>query len=69
MTIRPPSKDIFDKILSAFGKKRAVFIPMKSLTGKYGTYRCRKESFIKALLRSKDAEPPEGWVYLEGDSS
>ena len=65
MTIQTPSTDIFDKILSAFGKKRAVFIPKESLTGKYGKYKCRKESFLKALLRPKHVKPPEGWVYWE----
>lgn len=64
MTIQTSSKDVFDKILSSLGKKRAVLIPQKGLTEKYGTYRCKKESFIRALLRPKDAKPPEGWTYL-----
>ncbi|MFA6292200.1 MAG: hypothetical protein WC637_10485 [Victivallales bacterium] len=63
MTIQAPSRNISDKILSAFGKRRAVFIPGEMLTEKYGIYKCRKESFLRALLRPKDAKPPEGWVY------
>ena len=65
MTIQTPSKDILDKTLALLGKKRAVFIPKEGLAEKYGVYRCQKESFIKALIRPKDAKPPEGWEYWE----
>ena len=65
MTIQPPSKDILDKTLALLGKKRAVFIPKEGLKEKYGVYRCKKESFIKALVRPKNAKPPEGWEYWE----
>lgn len=63
MTIQMPQKNISDKILATFGKKRAVLIPKKGLTEKYGVYKCRKESFIRALLRPKNAKLPEGWEY------
>ena len=65
MTIQTPQKDIFDKALAVIGKKRAVFIPKQGLTEKYGVYKCRKESFIRALLRPKDVKLPEGWIYPE----
>ena len=65
MTIQTPSRDIFDKTLAVFGKKRAFLIPKEGLKEKYGVYRCRKESFIRALLRPRDAKLPAGWEYLE----
>ena len=65
MTVQIPQKDIFDKILATLGKKRAVHIPKEGLTEKYGVYKCRKESLMRALLRPKDAKPPEGWEYWD----
>ena len=64
MTVQIPEKDIFDKTLAILGKRRAVFIPKEALTGKYGVYKCKKESFIRALLRPKKAKLPEGWEYI-----
>lgn len=48
------------------GKKRAVTIP-KNIYEKYGQYTyayCEKESFLKALLRSKNNDLPEGTVDI-----
>jgi hypothetical protein len=65
MTIRTPEKSVADRILEAFGKKRAVKIP-EGLYEKFGPYvyaQARKESFWRALLRPKGQEPPSGYAY------
>jgi hypothetical protein len=61
LKIQPPS--LADRILAAFGKKRAVFIPKTAEP--YGYYIARRESFLRALLRSRTQPPPDGWVYWE----
>lgn len=66
MSIKLPNPNIFDKLLRAMGKKRAVTIP-KNIYEKYGQYTyayCEKESFLKALLRSKNNDLPEGTVDI-----
>ena len=63
MTIKaePPGKS--DEILAFFGKRRAVFIPPTSQP--YGYYVAVRESFLRALLRPKNCQPPKGWVYWD----
>ena len=67
MTIRLPEPDVFDRILRLLGKKRAVYIP-SNVDKEFGPYSIivgKKESFIKALICSKDRILSDGWVYLE----
>ena len=67
MTIRMPRKSWADRLLDALGKKRAVKIP-EGLYEKFGPYvyaQARKESFWRALLRSKQAKLPEGYMYID----
>ena len=59
--IQPPN--IFDQILSLFGKKRAVYIPRKSLSDKYGIYLAPRENFFRCLFRQKKAPLPSGWTF------
>lgn len=67
MTIRLPKPNVFDCILCVLGKKRAVYIPPNVYKefGPYSIITPRKESFIKALISSKDRTLSEGWVYLD----
>ena len=67
MTIRLPKPDVFDDILRLLGKRRAVYIPpnVDKEFGPYSTIIAKKESFIKALISSKDRVLSNGWVYLE----
>ena len=67
MTIRLPKPDVFDDILRLLGKRRAVYIP-PNVDKEFGPYSIivgKKESFIKALISSKNRILPKGWVYLE----
>ena len=67
MTIRKPKPDVLDYILRFFGKKRAVYIP-PNVYKEFGPHPIilpKKESFIKALISSKDRVLSDGWVYLE----
>ena len=67
MTVRIPSRTLGDRILGAVGKKRAVYVP-GNLNEEFGTYiyaQAQRENFFKALLRGKDSELKEGWVYHE----
>ena len=67
MTIRLPKPDVFDDILRLLGKRRAVYIP-PNVDKEFGPYSIivgKKESFIKALISSKDRVLSDGWVYLE----
>ena len=62
MTIKFEKTNVFDSILGALGKRRGVVIP-KGVYQKYGPYVyavARRESFWKALVRSKNAPMPEG---------
>jgi len=47
------------------GKQRAIFIPpdVYKRFGPYVIVQPQKESFWRALVRSKKEEPPEGWFY------
>ncbi len=66
MTIRLPRPTTGDKILHMMGKRRAVYLPPgKPQLGPYVTTMAQQESFLKALLRNKNATLPEGWVYLD----
>jgi len=65
MTIRIPKENFADKFLAMMGKKRALWIPT-DVYKRYGPYvivQARKESFWRALARSKNQEPPGGWFY------
>ena len=67
MTIKSPQNNFSDRILNAFGKKRAIKIP-EGIYEKFGPYahaRAQKESFWRALLRHKGEEPPEGYFYVD----
>ena len=67
MTLASPQNNFSDRILSAFGKKRAMKIP-EGIFEKFGPYahvRVQKESFWRALLRPKGAKPPEGYFYAD----
>ena len=61
MTIRIPNPNLADRFLRILGKKRAVYLPTN--LGKFGPYyqaKGIKESFWKALIRSKNRKLPEG---------
>jgi len=65
MTIRYPKYTIGDKFLALVGKKRAVYIPgdVYKTLGPYVIVQAKKESFWRALFRSKKQNPPTGWIY------
>lgn len=66
MTIKMPNKNLGDFILKFLGKKRAVYIP-QNLYKTYGPYvysRAIRESFWRALFRSKNSTLQDGWTYL-----
>jgi hypothetical protein len=67
MTIKIPKKTIGDKVLKALGRKRGVQIPTEIYKefGPYAYATGQKESFVKALLRPKNAPLPEGMVDLD----
>ena len=55
-----------DKLLALMGKKRAIFIPdIYSRFGKYAYGRAVKESFLEALIRSKNQDLEKGWFYQD----
>ena len=65
MTIRLPESTISDRLLALVGKKRAVRIPTEAYK-KFGSYvyaKAEKESFWRVLFRSKNQNPPAGWIY------
>jgi hypothetical protein len=69
MTIRMPKEGLPDKILKALGKKRGAKIPAgifkKFDPQKVDVYAtAQKESFWKALLRSKNEELPDEFFNL-----
>ena len=69
MTIKMPNEGFFDKLLKALGKKRGVKVPsglFKEIDAqKVDVYAvAQKESFWKALLRSKDEKLPEEFFNL-----
>jgi len=65
MTIELPKTTFADRLLALIGKRRAVRMPYE-VYGKLGPYvyaRALKESFLRALLRPKNEDLPEGWIY------
>jgi hypothetical protein len=69
MTIAMPKESVADWILRALGKKRGVKVP-EGLFEKFDPRQvdvyvvAQKESFWKALLRSKDEALPDEYVNL-----
>ena len=67
MTIRFTETTMSDKLLSVIGKKRAVRVP-KDVYKRFGPYvivQPQQESFWRALVRTRNQEPPDGWFYCE----
>ena len=66
MTIRMPELNIFDQILKSLGKKRGVRYPVEAYKkfGQSAYIKATKESFWKALFRSKNQPLPEGYIDL-----
>ena len=66
MTIIFSEPTFGDKLLAVMRKKRAVFIPdIYSRFGKYAYGRAVKESFLEALIRSKNQDLEKGWFYQD----
>jgi hypothetical protein len=67
MTIRIPKETLGDKVLKALGRKRGVLIPSELYKefGPYAYATARKQSFLRALFRPKDAPLPKGMVDLD----
>jgi hypothetical protein len=63
MTIKIQPPNIFDRILSLIGKKRAVYISQKTGSQKYGTYLAPRENFFRCLFRKDNAPLSSGWTY------
>jgi hypothetical protein len=64
MTIRLPEPNILDRFLNLLGKKRGVKIPIGAFEkfGPHFSAKAYKESFWKALFRSRYQDLPEGLV-------
>ena len=67
MTVRIPHPTIGDTILAYCGKRRAVTVPgdVYQKFGPYVSLCLEKESFLRALLRSRNQDPPKGWFYVD----
>ena len=67
MAIALPKSTFGDRILAILGKRRAIHIPMEvyKTHGPYVYAQAQRESFIRALLRAKNASLPEGWIYMD----
>lgn len=65
MTIKIQPPNMFDRILAQFGKNRAVYIPGKAMSEKYGIYLAPRENFFRCLFRKDNAPLPSGWTYPE----
>jgi len=65
MTIRLPKVTFADRLLASIGKRRAVRIPFEvyDRLGPYAYAQAEKEPFWRALIRPKNQNPPDGWVY------
>ena len=64
MTIRFPDPNIFDRFLKLLGKKRGVIFPSGNHE-KFGPSlyaKAYKESFWRALFRSRNQDLPKGLV-------
>jgi hypothetical protein len=66
MTIRLPEQNIFDRFLKFLGKKRGVRMPIGAYEkfGHYSYVKAYKESFWKALFRSRRDELPESMIDI-----
>jgi hypothetical protein len=62
MTIRFPAPTFGDRVLAAFGKRRAVWLP-PAVVEKYGISMAVKEPILRALVQPRNQAPPEGWLY------
>jgi len=64
VTIRIPDPSMGDKILNFIGKKRGLILPgeMNEQYRNHAYATARKESFWKALLRSKNTPFPENVI-------
>jgi len=66
MTVKIPGKSLGDKLLAAMGKRRAILVPdTQKKLGPYAYAQVRKEPFFRALLRPRNAPPPNGWIYVD----
>lgn len=67
MTIRIPRKTIGDKVLKALGRKRGVHIPSETYKefGAYAYAKAQKERFLRALLRPRDRNLPDGMIDID----
>lgn len=65
MTIKLPKTTFADRLLASIGKRRAVRIPFEvyEKLGPYVYAQAVKESFWRALIRPKNQDPPDGWIY------
>lgn len=63
MTVKIEPRGKADRILALFGKRRAVYIP--DVPQPHDYYIAPRESFLRALLRPSNRQPPKGWVYFE----
>ena len=64
MTIEITEPDWTDRLLRRMGKRRAILIPDgEARFGPFVYARARKEPFLSALLRPRNAPPPAGWIY------
>jgi hypothetical protein len=65
MTIKLPKTTLADRFLVSIGKRRAVRIPFEvyEKLGPYAYAKAEKEPFWRALVRPKNQDPPEGWIY------
>ena len=66
MTIRMPRTSFGDRVLKALGKKRGLRLPTEAYEklGPYVSAVAQKESFWRALFRSKNTGLPDGYVDL-----
>ena len=65
MTFKIQKENIADKILALMGKKRAICLPVEAYD-KFGIYayaKAEKESFWRALFRSRNQNLPDGRIY------
>ncbi len=67
MTMLLPRRTIGDRLLSLLGKRRAIRLPSGKHKGldPYVTALFERESFLRALLRSHNRHPPQGWGYWD----
>ncbi len=65
MTTKLPKTTLGDRLLALIGKKRAIRIPVEAYQklGPYVYAQAVKEPFWRALIRPKNQDPPDGWIY------